>query len=69
MRVCRLRKRIWSSESLISDQSHSCIEKNEKDTFEMQTDAIKPGQTVIVVDDLLATGMCTLSFASPNHRS
>ncbi|KAF8351533.1 adenine phosphoribosyltransferase [Amanita rubescens] len=26
------------------------------DTFEMQTDAIKPGQTVVVVDDLLATG-------------
>ena len=28
-----------------------------KDTFEMQVEAIKPGQTVIVVDDLLATGM------------
>ena len=28
-----------------------------KDTFEMQVDAIKHGQTVIVVDDLLATGM------------
>jgi len=26
------------------------------DTFEMQADAIKPGQNVIVVDDLLATG-------------
>ncbi|OJA16998.1 hypothetical protein AZE42_00583 [Rhizopogon vesiculosus] len=26
------------------------------DTFEMQSDAIKPGQTVIVVDDLIATG-------------
>jgi len=26
------------------------------DSFEMQADAIKPGQTVIVVDDLIATG-------------
>ncbi|KAF9452476.1 adenine phosphoribosyltransferase [Macrolepiota fuliginosa MF-IS2] len=26
------------------------------DTFEMQADAIKPGQNVIVVDDLIATG-------------
>lgn len=26
------------------------------DTFEMQADAIKPGQTVVVVDDLIATG-------------
>ncbi|KAF9058094.1 phosphoribosyltransferase-like protein [Panaeolus papilionaceus] len=26
------------------------------DRFEMQADAIKPGQTVIVVDDLIATG-------------
>ncbi|OAX43893.1 adenine phosphoribosyltransferase [Rhizopogon vinicolor AM-OR11-026] len=26
------------------------------DTFEMQSDAIKPGQTVIVIDDLIATG-------------
>ncbi|KAF8627205.1 hypothetical protein AX15_004521 [Amanita polypyramis BW_CC] len=26
------------------------------DTFEMQVDAVKPGQTVIVVDDLIATG-------------
>ena len=27
-----------------------------KDAFEMQRDAIKPGQNVIVVDDLIATG-------------
>jgi adenine/guanine phosphoribosyltransferase-like PRPP-binding protein len=27
-----------------------------QDTFEMQADAIKPGQTVVVVDDLIATG-------------
>ncbi|CAG8467498.1 1179_t:CDS:2 [Scutellospora calospora] len=26
------------------------------DTFEMQADAIKPGQNVIIVDDLIATG-------------
>lgn len=28
-----------------------------QDSFEMQADAIKPGQTVIVVDDLIATGI------------
>lgn len=27
------------------------------DTFEMQKDAIQPGQTVVIVDDLIATGM------------
>ncbi|PPQ77282.1 hypothetical protein CVT25_010864 [Psilocybe cyanescens] len=27
-----------------------------KDSFEMQADAIKPGQTVVVIDDLIATG-------------
>ncbi|KAI9838877.1 MAG: adenine phosphoribosyltransferase [Sarea resinae] len=27
-----------------------------EDVFEMQSDAIKPGQTVLVVDDLIATG-------------
>ncbi|KAH7100648.1 adenine phosphoribosyltransferase [Auriculariales sp. MPI-PUGE-AT-0066] len=27
-----------------------------QDIFEMQADAIKPGQTVIVIDDLIATG-------------
>lgn len=27
-----------------------------QDSFEMQADAIKPGQNVIVVDDLIATG-------------
>ncbi|KAK7695720.1 hypothetical protein QCA50_000356 [Cerrena zonata] len=26
------------------------------DSFEMQADAIKPGQTVVVIDDLIATG-------------
>ena len=31
-------------------------ECNLQDSFEMQADAIKPGQTVIVVDDLIATG-------------
>lgn len=34
----------------------------------MQTDAIKPGQAVIVVDDLLATGTCTLIVASQNYN-
>lgn len=31
-----------------------------QDSFEMQSDAIKPGQSVVVVDDLIATGMSVL---------
>lgn len=27
-----------------------------KDSFEMQADVIKPGQSVVVIDDLMATG-------------
>ena len=27
-----------------------------QDSFEIQADAIKPGQTVVVIDDLIATG-------------
>lgn len=29
------------------------------DWFEMQKDAIKPGQRVIIVDDIIATGECS----------
>lgn len=33
------------------------------DYFQMQEDAIKPGQTVLIVDDIIATGMlCVLSL-------
>lgn len=32
----------------------------EQDSFEMQEDAIKPGQVIIVVDDLIATGKSVL---------
>lgn len=32
------------------------VDHDAQDIFEMQTDAIKPGQTVVVVDDLIATG-------------
>ena len=31
-----------------------------QDTFEMQEDSVKPGDNVIVVDDLIATGNSTL---------
>lgn len=34
-----------------------------QDTFEMQSDAVKPGQSVIVVDDLIATGKSTVLFS------
>jgi len=27
-----------------------------QDEFEMQTNAIEPGQTVVIVDDIIATG-------------
>lgn len=30
-----------------------------QDSFDIQADAIQPGQTVVVVDDLVATGMYT----------
>lgn len=32
-----------------------------QDTFEMQSDAILPGQSVIIVDDLIATGESRLT--------
>lgn len=38
-----------------------------KDTFEMQADAIKPGQNVIVIDDLIATGTF-VSSTNPNSQ-
>lgn len=31
------------------------------DWFEMQKDAIKPGQRVVIVDDIIATGECSSS--------
>lgn len=32
------------------------IKEYGKDVFEMQADAVKPGQTVVIVDDIIATG-------------
>ena len=32
-----------------------------QDVFEMQADAIQPGQNVVVIDDLIATGMSYFS--------
>jgi adenine phosphoribosyltransferase len=34
-----------------------------QDFFQMQADAVKKGQTVLVVDDIIATGMFFLSFS------
>ena len=31
-----------------------------QDFFQIQADAVKPGQRVLVVDDIIATGMITL---------
>lgn len=34
-----------------------------KDTFEIQRESIKPGQNILIVDDLLATGgITTINF-------
>jgi adenine phosphoribosyltransferase len=35
-----------------------------QDFFQMQADSIKPGQKVIVVDDIIATGVYPLSLSS-----
>lgn len=34
----------------------------------MQADAIKPGQNVVVVDDLIATGECVCTIAQPDAQ-
>ncbi|KAF7301338.1 Adenine phosphoribosyltransferase [Mycena indigotica] len=36
--------------------SATYVKEYGEDSFEMQSDAIKPGQTVVVIDDLIATG-------------
>ena len=36
-----------------------------QDSFEIQADAIKPGQSVIIVDDLIATGEFKQKLLSP----
>lgn len=41
---------------LYSKNERSDLYSKNQDVFEMQADAIAPGQTVIVIDDLIATG-------------
>ena len=36
--------------------SHEFVKEYGKDTFEMQKDSIQPGQNVLIIDDLIATG-------------
>jgi adenine phosphoribosyltransferase len=38
-----------------------------EDFFQMQQDAVKPGQVVLIVDDIIATGKHLFSFLSNNH--
>jgi adenine/guanine phosphoribosyltransferase-like PRPP-binding protein len=41
---------------------------DQQDEFEMQADAIAPGQTVVVVDDILATGAHSfVRSITPHH--
>ena len=42
-----------------------CLRRDVQDVFEMQADAIKPGQNVVVIDDLIATGELLLRLC---HR-
>lgn len=54
----QLRPGVWNCESY---SFHPIIvlwikQNYFQDTFELQKDAIKPGQKVLIVDDLLATG-------------
>ena len=35
-----------------------------QDYFQMQADAVKPGQSVLVVDDIIATGTCRSAISS-----
>lgn len=58
MCFCFLREGVRHGEPLCSVFGLSIDEP--QDSFEMQADAITPGQTVIVIDDLIATG--NLSF-------
>lgn len=40
-----------------------------QDVFEMQADAIKAGQTVVVIDDLIATGTHSSRYPVPSQNS
>ena len=58
MRQGDIRERVWYCECSVDESFQgvrNLIDKSQ-DSFEMQADAIQPGQNVIVVDDLIATG-------------
>lgn len=40
-----------------------------QDTFEIQEGAVKPGQKVLIVDDIIATGKQPALFSHPIHRA
>jgi adenine phosphoribosyltransferase len=56
MRFSNVRKGVWSCEYLRKHLAYS-FETQLQDSFEMQMDSIKPGQSVVVIDDLIATGV------------
>jgi adenine/guanine phosphoribosyltransferase-like PRPP-binding protein len=58
MYLSRIRKRVWCGASLASLSRTICIPDGYlyQDSFEMQEGAIAPGASVVIVDDLIATG-------------
>jgi hypothetical protein len=48
---------------------HLLLLATTQDEFEMQADAIVPGQTVVVVDDIIATGALYHLSAADNHEN
>jgi adenine/guanine phosphoribosyltransferase-like PRPP-binding protein len=57
MCLCEIRARVWHSKCMLKYVLNRNRDGMFQDTFEMQADAIVPGQTAVVVDDLIATGV------------
>jgi hypothetical protein len=46
----------WDGMGLFFWISRTHVHPKTQDEFEMQANAIQPGQTVVIVDDIIATG-------------